>query len=488
METTLKWLAAHRRGAVLGLALSLTIATGIASRALATRGTAGGGTTSTGNTQVFASQGSVRLAGELEGTKLLRGGDGLARVELTITGEKPERGVAPQRMPTDVLVVLDRSGSMEGEKLRNAHAAVRALLRELSLEDRFGLVAYASDAELVIPLGQVTRERLPGLDARIDSIAATTGTNMSGGMDLGIESIVSQRAAGRAARIIVISDGQANEGDATPEGLAGRARRAADRSVVVTSVGVGEGFDERVMGLIADAGTGNFYFLDQNRDLAAIFAREFDAARGTVASALEVEIKPAPGVRVVDAAGYPLETRTGSVVFSPGALFEGQERRIWVTLSVPEGAGEQSLGVVGLHWEHDGRPASLELPDAFRVAWADKPAEVAASIAPAAWERSIGNDAYGQLEDRVAEAVRNGDRAGAEREIEEFKQAVGALNQLVQSPAVTGKLQEADRLRSDVGSAFSGDNQARKQNALSKSKAESGKDSRRYGAKARGVK
>jgi Ca-activated chloride channel family protein len=349
-------------------------------------------------------------------------------------------------------------------------------------------VAYASDSQLVIPLGQVSRERLPGLDAEIDYIAATTGTNMSGGMDLGIESLLSQRAPGRAARIIVISDGQANEGDATPEGLAGRARRAAEHSVVVTSVGVGEGFDERVMGLIADAGTGNFYFLDRNRDLAAIFAREFDAARGTVASALQVEIKPAAGVRVIDAAGYPLESRTGSVVFSPGALFEGQERRIWVTLSVPESAGEQSLGIVGLHWEHDGRRESLELPDSFRVAWADAPAEVAASIALAAWERAVGNDAYGRLEDRVADAVRNRDRAGAEREIEEFKLKVGAVNRLVQSPAVAEKLQEADQLRSDVGAAFSGDNQAQKQNLLSKSKAESGKDSRRLGAKAQAVK
>jgi Ca-activated chloride channel family protein len=483
MHPTLKWIAGNRRGVALAAALALTLAAGVTSRALATRAPASG----TGNS-LFAAQGPVRLAGELEGTKLLRGGDGLARLELTIAGQPPEGAAAHRRVPTDVVVILDRSGSMEGEKLDRARAATRALLRELGSDDRFALVAYASDAQVAIPLTAVTRERLGALDERINSLEVQGGTNISAGLDLGVATALASHSAGRTARVIVISDGQANQGDVTLEGLAGRAQRAAEHACVVSSIGVGADFDERVMSALADSGTGNFYYLDERRDLASIFAREFDAARATVASALQVEVTPAPGVRLVDAAGYPLEARGDSVVFSPGALFAGQERRIWLTLSVPDrGAAEQTLGKFALRYDRDGEHESLELPGAFRVAWAEREADVVHALSPAAWERSVAQESFGQLEDRVAELVRSGDRQRALDEVRHFYTRVGSLNATVASAPVAKKLEEAKALERDVQDAFTGENQAAKQNELSKAKLESGTDTRRKGAKAQGV-
>jgi Ca-activated chloride channel family protein len=486
MEATLKWITTHRRGAALALALSLTIAAGIATRALATKGP--GVAASSGSAQtLFAAQGPVSLSGELEGTKLLRGGDGFARLELAIAGRTEERLAGPRRVPTDVLVILDRSGSMEGEKIEHARAAVRALLRQLGPDDRFALASYASEARIDSPLVPVTAGSIESLEAKVDRIAALGGTNLSSGLDLGLGSVLASREPGRAARVIVISDGLANEGDSSREGLIGRVRRAASREWVVTAVGVGEDFDESLMSALADAGTGNFYYLDQARDLAGVFAREFDAARATIASALEIEVTPAAGVRVVDAAGYPLETRGSSLVFSPGALFAGQERRIWLTLAVSEDHGEQSLGKIALHYDRDGLRESLELPDSFRVAWAERPAEVAAALAPEAWSRSVSQEAYGALENRVAEAVKSGERDRALSLIDEFESKVGALNGTVQSAPVAKKLEEAKSLRDDVSGAFDGAGQAEKQNRLSKAKMQSGYDKRRAGAKAQAV-
>jgi Ca-activated chloride channel homolog len=481
METTLSWITRHRRGAVLGAALALTLVAGVTSRALATRGAETG---RGGGAAPFVAQGPVRLGGELEGTKLLRGGDGLARLELSIAGQAEVPDGAVRRVPTDVVVVLDRSGSMEGEKLARAKAATRALLRELGPDDRFELVAYASQAVVVIQPTRVSREVLPYLDRTIEAVAVDGGTNIAAGLDLGLEGVRAGRSDVGAARMILISDGMANVGDTSLEGLTGRAREAA-RSSVVSSIGVGSDFDERVMTAIADAGTGNFYYLDERRDLAQIFAHEFGAARGTVASALQVEIQPASGVRVVDAAGYPLERDGDSVRFSPGALFDGQDRRIWVTLAVTEqaGAGSQSLGRFTLRYEHGGRSESLELPDAFRVAWADREADVAGALAPAAWERSVNQEAYGKLENKVAGFVRAGEPQRALEEISRFKSKVGSENGVVQSPAVTQKLDALSPLEAEVRDAFSGENQPEKQNRLAKQKAESSNDSRRMGAK-----
>ena len=67
---------------------------------------------------------------------------------------------------------------------------------------------------------------------------------------------------------------------------------------MLTTVGVGADFNEYLMTALADAGTGNYYYLKAGDDLASVFAREFDAARATVASGLAVRIEPADGVRV----------------------------------------------------------------------------------------------------------------------------------------------------------------------------------------------
>jgi Ca-activated chloride channel family protein len=485
METTLSWITRHRRGAVLGAALALTLAAGVTSRALATRGVeALGGAGSA----LFAAQGPVRLSGELEGTKLLRGGDGLARLELSISGHSDEPAATARRLPTEVVVVLDRSGSMEGEKLLRAKAATRALLRELGPGDLFELVAYANEAVVVVPPTAVTRENLASLDARIDAVAVDGGTNIAAGLDLGMQGVRARSSDGGAARLILISDGMANVGDTSLSGLTGRARETA-RSGVVSAIGVGSDFDERVMAAIADAGTGNFYYLDEQRDLARIFAHELGAARTTVASALQVEIRPAPGVRVVEAAGYPLE-RDGDIVrFSPGALFDGQDRRIWVTLAVSEsGADAQSLGRFGVRYEHAGRQESLELPESLRVSWADRTDDVVRALSPAAWERSVQQEAYGKLEEKVAGYVRAGEPQRAYDEISSFKSRVDPVNGVMQSPAVAKKLDQLKDLEADVHEAFSGENQPEKQNRLAKSKAESSVDARRMGAKVEGAK
>jgi len=484
---TLGWITLHRRGLALGVALAVTLAAGVTSRALGTRGVQTGS-----NGGLFVAQGPVRLSGELEGTKLLRGGDGLARLELSIAGQSDGAAAEARRVPTDVIVVLDRSGSMEGDKLARAKAAAQALLGELGRDDRFGLVAYASDAVVAIPLTAVTRENLGSLAERIGALQVEGGTNIAAGLDLGAQ-VASFESGDRAKRVILMSDGMANVGDASLEGLTRRASQTASRSCVVTAIGVGSDFDERVMTAIADAGTGNFYYLDEQRDLARIFAREFGAARTTVASALQIEIRPAHGVRVVDAAGYPLEQAGDTIRFSPGALFAGQDRRIWVTLAVPENASAdaQPLGRFAAHWVRDGKNESLELPDVLRVSWADREGDVVRALAPAAWARSVEQESYGKLEADVAGYVRQGEPERALEAISNFEERVDKVNGVVASPAVAKKLSELKALKDDVHDAFTGTGgeQQVKRNYLSKSKAESSNDARRSGAKAvEGVK
>lgn len=427
--------------------------------------------------------GPVSFRGTLDRNAVLVGGDGVARMELVIAATS-EPAVVHSRKPTDLMVVLDRSGSMSGEKIEQARAAVLQLASQLGPQDRFALVTYSDAAEVALPLAPVDERASSSWRSRVAEITADGGTNMSSGLDLGLDLIEKARDTGRVPHVILISDGLANGGDPTPDGLSRRARRAMQGEYVLSTVGVGADFNEYLMRALADAGTGNYYFLESSYDLANVFAREFDAARTTVASGLAVQIEPGTGVRVVDAAGYPLEQQGNQITFRPGSLFAGQERRLWVTLAVePGSAGDIDLGRFSLAYGAGEQRTTLRFSEIPRVARVSDESDFYAGIDADAWSRSVIVEGYNEMQDEVAREVRAGKKDQAKRRLEEFKDKTTAMNARVRSAPVAAQLESLDKLEAEVDDAFTGANQAAKQNGLSKSSSLGAVDARRPGSK-----
>jgi Ca-activated chloride channel family protein len=412
-----------------------------------------GGSTTLAREFRATGSGPVRFSGALEGTAVLPGRDRDVRMELVI-GADAARGIAP-RVPTDLVVVLDHSGSMSGDKIEHARAAVRTLIAGLGDGDRFALVTYADQAHARIPLGTV--QQRPSWYETVDSIRPEGGTNMSSGLDVALAMIDATRASGRAPRLVLISDGLANQGDASREGLVGRASRAARGEYALSTVGVGADFDEGLMAALADAGTGNFHFLASANGLDRILSAEFATARENVASGLRVAIEPASGIGVVDAAGYPLTRDGNSVRFQPGDLFAGQERRIWVTLRVPAGAsGDVPLGRFALEYGAGGERHRLAFTETPRVAAVADESAYFAGLDTASWERSVVVDQYNALRRSVAEAVKDGRERDAVAEIQKYRTEVASKNDKVQSQEVARQLADAAKLEERVQQAASG--------------------------------
>jgi Ca-activated chloride channel family protein len=428
--------------------------------------------------------GPVTFTGTLDRRAVLLGGDGIARVELVIADAAGEASRAPRR-PTDVVIVLDRSGSMTGEKMEHAAAAVRELVGQLGAEDRFALVTYSDEATIAIPLARAGDRARRAWASAVGEIRPDGSTNMSSGLDLGLDLIEGARAAGRVPRVILISDGLANVGDPSPDGLTRRARRAAQGEYMLSTVGVGADFNEHLMTALADAGTGNYYYVRDTRGLGDVFAREFDAARTTVASGLAVRIDPAPGVRVIDAAGYPLERSADGVVFRPGALFAGQERRVWVTLDVPhDEVGELDVGRFSLSYAREaGAPVTLSFAETPRIACVKGEEEFYGSVDVGSWSRSVVVDAYNRMQEEVARAVKEGRRDEALQRVQGFRDATSSMNARLRSPSVARQLGNVDKLEAEVAAAFEGPEQAKRQNELSKVVGAEAKDARRVGSK-----
>jgi len=439
----------------------------------------------TGTTTVTAPGGGrVTFTGTVDRTRVLRGGDGSVRMELVMRAGADAERIAAVRRPTDLVIVLDRSGSMMGEKIEQARAAVRELVGQLAPDDRFALVTYANAATVTIPFAAADTRARGGWLETLASVTADGGTNISGGLDLGMDLVESSRKGGRASRVILISDGLANQGDPSNDGLLRRAGRAARGEYVLSTVGVGADFNEYLMTALADAGTGNYYFAQAGADLASVFAREFDAARTTVASAVAVDVEPGAGIRVVDAGGYPLESTGSGVRFRPGALFAGQERRIWVTLAVPNDVlGDRDLGRFTLAYGDSAKRTTLALAEVPRIACVAAEDDFYAGIDKDAWARSVVVDSYNKMQEEVAREVKEGRRDQALGRLKAFKDEAGAMNQRMRAPAVAAQIGAADRLEGDVTAAFEGENQGAKQNELSKRKSAESVDARRVGAK-----
>jgi Ca-activated chloride channel family protein len=428
--------------------------------------------------------GPVSFAAQLDRTRVLRGHGGRVRIEL-LMGARAETPSAVERVPTDLVVILDRSGSMAGEKIEHARAAIRQLISQLTPGDRFALVSYADFARRDLALSAADgRDGLGAWLAAVEAIQPNGGTNMSAGLDAAARVLAHREMSDRTARVILISDGLANRGDARHEGLVDRASRTARGGALLSTVGVGEDFNEYLMTALADAGTGNYYYLRHAVDLASVFAEEFESARTTVASALAVHIEPGEGVRVLDAAGYPLERERGRVTFRPGALFAGQERRVWVTLQVPDGElGEVALGRFWLEYAHAGESASLGLDAAPLVACVADADDFYVGLDDEAWSRSVIVEGYNEVQERVARWVKEGRRSEALDEIERFRSETMELNRMVQSPDVSRQLEFLAEFEDDVEEAFAGEDRDRKQNLLSKSASSEARDARRAGSK-----
>lgn len=247
------------------------------------------------------------------------------------------------RRPVNLCVVLDRSGSMSEEsKIIYAKAALVALVDQLRPDDLFSLVIYDDEVDVLRRAARVGdgKERIRSL---IDEICPRGWTNLGGGMTEGFDQVA--RSIGReyVNRVILLSDGLANQGITDPERLERIAARQRAKSISLSTIGVGLDYNENLMVGLSERGGGNYYFLESCRNLASVLRKEFDGMSDVVAQNSWIRIMPGPGVRVIDVIGHDVRTEDGAAVISLGDVYDNDTRDIIVELEVPPGRGCATL-------------------------------------------------------------------------------------------------------------------------------------------------
>lgn len=241
------------------------------------------------------------------------------------------------------VVVLDRSGSMSGGGLAHATRALLDLVDRLDDRDRFGLVAFDSEARVIVPAGRVGdlgRQRIRG---DIQQIRTGGTTDLSSGYLRGLQE--ADRVAGDAgATVVLLSDGHANAGITDPGKLSDLARGGARAGTTTSTVGIGLGYDERILSELAAGGSGNHSFAENADAVAAAVAKEVDGLLSKTVQAASLMIEPTGDVRAIGLLndGLPAHRVDGGVLAELGDFYAGETRRITVSVQVPAMA---SLGL-----------------------------------------------------------------------------------------------------------------------------------------------
>jgi len=202
------------------------------------------------------------------------------------------------RKPLNVCLVIDRSGSMAGEKLRQTIASAKFVVERLAPTDLLSVVQFDERVKVVIPPGPVNDRT--HLCRRLDGIHPGGQTNLSGGWLRGAACVREKTSPEYINRVLLLTDGQANHGIVDPAILVRYAAELTEEGIGTTTLGYGDEFNEDLLTALADAGRGGAYHIETADQAPAVFARELEGLLAIAAQNVQVVFAPSSLVRGVD--------------------------------------------------------------------------------------------------------------------------------------------------------------------------------------------
>ncbi len=279
----------------------------------------------------FTAGSTLTVDGRLGHPRLARSGNGETFVMLEVRGADSAK--ARVAAPVNLSLVIDRSGSMKGTRIRNAINAATTAVGRLNEGDTVNVVTFDTQVQIVVPPTTIragTRDRI--LDD-IRRIGLGGDTCISCGIEQGMTLL--QQVPGNVNKMILLSDGDANHGVRDVAGFRSIAQRAASRGMSVTTIGVDVDYNEKIMAAIAQDSNGRHYFVENDAALARVFESEAESLTSTVASGAEVAIDLAAGVEL-DRVFDRTFRRSGNRVIIPlGTFGQGDVKTVLLKVKVP---------------------------------------------------------------------------------------------------------------------------------------------------------
>lgn len=273
---------------------------------------------------------ALKVKAELAQNILPEGEGGRVFLRVGLEGLAPdEEGGRP---PANVVLVIDKSGSMQGERIEQAKEAALMAVERLGRDDVLGVVAYSEDAHVLSPASHL-RDTAAVRD-RIRHLRANGTTALYAGVSQALRELRPFRDPYAVNRIILLSDGMANVGPSSPRDLEDLGREAARDGISVTTIGLGLGYNEDLMTRLALASDGNHAFVEHPRDLVEIFNHEFGDVLSAVGGDVEIIIECPDGFQPMRVLGREAKIDGRKVSLKLNQVYGRQEKYLVVELEV----------------------------------------------------------------------------------------------------------------------------------------------------------
>lgn len=288
------------------------------------------------------------------------------RLMLTIEG-KEQSGA--KRCPLNLSIALDRSGSMWGKKLANVKDATKLLVSQLAKDDVFSLAIFDDMVKrLIAPVKIGEAHDLEGI---ISGIRSGGSTFLSGGWEAGCVMACENKGEGYISRVMLLTDGLANAGIRDPEQLAMFAAKMQKQGIATTTIGVGDDYDENLLGRIAEQGGGGSYFIESPDDAQGVFVEELGCLQSLAATDCEVQfVSAVEAIRFDQLNTYRV---SGNGAFLVGDVYGGQKKTLLLELELPqlEAIGDITVGCFDIAYRDatkaDAEMKSMNIPVALAV-------------------------------------------------------------------------------------------------------------------------
>jgi hypothetical protein len=302
----------------------------------------------------------------------------------------------PQKRPAvNLALVLDRSGSMGGEKIRLAKEAAVSALRRLEPRDRLAVVFYDDRIDVVVPSAPATVETVEAAIRAIRGVDARGSTDLCGGWMRGCEQVALVETPGAVSRVILLTDGLANAGITDPSEISRHAAELRRRGIATSTIGVGDDFDEHLLGGMADAGGGHAYHVISPEQITTAIETEVGEALEVTLREAWLRVGPASLAEVTPVAPYRTRREGDDWLIALGDLVSLQEVTVPLRIAfMPTALADPGKPAVGLTFALGaGSAVSAEAVVQWRLAPA---AEVGAQPRNRGVDRAVA-DAYASL-------------------------------------------------------------------------------------------
>jgi Ca-activated chloride channel family protein len=325
-----------------------------------------------------ASANQVALDVAMGSPYVVAGDKSVAYVRMTMTGF--ELADAEKHTQVNLAIVLDKSGSMQGEKIDRAKAAARRAIARLAPDDIVSIITYDSTVHVLVPATKVSDKQ--AVYKAISRISANGQTALFGGISKGAHEVRKFFDEERVNRIILLSDGLANVGPSSPGELGELGRSLGSEGIPVTTIGLGLDYNEDLMTQLAMKSDGNHMFAENAKDIEAAFLQELGDVISVIAKDVEIELDCADGVRPIRILGREGEIIGTKVRLSLNQLYSSQQKYAIVEVEVPatEEGAERAIGSVGISYRNLGTGVTDRLNSSVAVIAKETQAAVDAAV------------------------------------------------------------------------------------------------------------